>query len=230
MDIRKSGLLCRLFRSRLFWSVIIIVSVWVLGYRHEIYRLPSNSDPFFLRVKFPLRLAATIIFGIFFTCALRSPRNVCPSIRESDVGYYLLFLLLTCCLVFSFVANTISLSILLKILLLAGSYLGTIFTLVEYDPDKNPHSTVPAIGAAIFCTLSIIEGAFSSNTACLKAIADSSVAALFFGAPVWYLFHHPATQENQDIPIQKDVEMKNERGEEITWAGHANVTPGEQEE
>lgn len=232
MDIRRNRSFCRVLRNRFFWSALIIicsVSVWVWGCG---YQVCNNST-------LPRLLGATIV-GILLCIASQDPlvpKAECRSKHTlKDFLRYVILLVLTWGLVFYFlIGDSPENPRLSKMtaLIIAGSYLGTVFSLSEYNTNKNSN-IIPTGATTFFCMCSILlEVVLSSNTTCFPAIDLYSII-LFFGAPFWYFLCLPSTQAKQDIHAPErykvDVEMKNERGEEITWAGHANVTPCEQEE
>ena len=228
--------MCRLFRSRFFWSVIIIiicsVSVWVWGCRYQVCNRSTLS-----------RLLGATIAGIIFCITSQYPlvpKAECRSKHTLKDFFkklleYVFYLFLTWGLVFSFaVGDSPENPRLSKMttLIIAGSYLGTVFSLFEYNTNKNSN-IIPTGATIFFCMCSILEVVLSSNTTCFPAI-DLYSTILFFGTPLCFIVYLLLTQEKHDNPYPRkykiDVEMKNERGEEITWAGHANIIPCEQEE
>lgn len=243
MDIRRNRSFCRVLRNRFFGSAIIIICslcVWTYSGSGSLISPQIGSHQLIAGT------GTAILFVWLPKCPL-SPSTMLRSIR-SAVYYYLFLVMCMWGLVFFFVSfsytkNSRAIlipleeipSMLSKTLLIATSYLGHFISLIEYKTQKKSHNIISVVATSFFLVSSILD-LLIGITRPLGTLTPTILYStfLFFGAPFWYFLCLPSTQAKQDIHAPErykvDVEMKNERGEEITWAGHANVTPCEQEE
>lgn len=245
MDIRRNRSFCRVLRNRFFGSAIIIICslcVWTYSGSGSVISPQTGLAQL---------LAGTgmaILFVWLRKCPF-SPSTMLRSIR-SAIYCYLPLVILTWVLVFSFVSFSCSYtknscvilipleeipSTLSKTLLFATSYLGHFISLIEYKTQKNSHNVISVVATSFFLVSSLLDLLIGiTRPLGTHTLIIVYSAFLFFGAPFWYGLRLSSTQAKQDIHAPErykvDVEMKNERGEEITWAGHANIIPCEQEE
>lgn len=206
MDIRRNRSFCRVLRNRFFWSALIIicsVSVCVWGCGYQVYNSSTLS-----------RLLGATIAGIIFCITSQYPlvpKAECRSKHTLKDFFkkllaYVFLLFLTWVLVFSFVVGDSPENPRLSkmtTLIIAGSYLGTVFSLFEYNTNKNSN-IIPTGATTFFCMCSILEVVLSSNTTCFPAI-DLYSTILFFGTPLCFIVYLLLTQEKHDIHTPESI-------------------------